>query len=675
MVNTGPAIVKAMASKLKILRSIFISNYGHCGLIEIMNHSKLIIKNSKFENNSHFFFMISTILIRPNSSAFLSNTTFLNNMAALGAALCSFPKSNIFVKNCTFLNNIAQRGGAISCHDQFAAQESNVKHNTSISPLISRLSTKFSHLPSIDSMKKFDNKTLSLLKIYRSQVKLNSKLFFNTTMTKCIIINSTFENNHVIEAGGAIYVQGRILEVHNSSFVANKGGFGGSISGEDSADINIMKCRFRNDFSIMGSSIFIEQSVKLSVDHSYFDYNDTSYATGAKILAFNYCNITVNNSYFINTWTVPVVFGLFNFTQLSAFNTKYQTYRNLGSAVLYAENNIKAIFLNCMFYKNTGIYGTENTVIHILNSTITDSHYVAIGHSILVQYGSHIYFMDTNISENKPAMPQPFIKVAHGSSAKMVNCIYKNNVRQLHFYVIYDSSLIITDSQIINNTDTYHIVAWVLIQVYSSSMSVRNTFFLNNQHYLYHLPFPIPKLYSYILWIQIGSANFTDCVFKDNKANFVMNFMAAAGSPNGYLQIENTTFDNHARRTLQIANYDDVIIQDSTFQMNNYTEEKGNLLIDLCDHIRIAYSLFISSKNRSIPNNASTQISVLQYSSHEETVELKTLHSTFSYSNHSISSNDSNFLRKAEASNVIYVEHGVTLDQEETQYASSEYLR
>ena len=103
----------------------------------------------------------------------------------------------------------------------------------------------------------------------------------------------------------------------------------------------------------------------------------------------------------------------------------------------------------------------KNTVIHILNSTITDSHYVAIGHSILVQYGSHIYFMDTNISGNKPAMPQPFIKVAHGSSAKMVNCIYKNNVRQLHFYVIYDSSLIITDSQIINNTDTYHIVAWV----------------------------------------------------------------------------------------------------------------------------------------------------------------------------------------------------------------------
>ena len=674
MANTGPAIVKAMVSQLTVLRSKFISNYGHYGLIEIMNHSKLLLKNSTFEKNKHFFFMISTILVRPSSSAFLFNTTFVDNMVALGAALCSFPRSNVIVKNCKFLNNIAQKGGAISCHDQFAIQESSVKHNTSTLPLISRLLTHFGYLPTIENIKELNNKTLSQLKSYRNQGKLNNKLFYNTTISKCIIINSKFENNHVIEGGGAIYVQGRTLEVHNSSFVANKGGYGGSLSGEGRANIYIIKSRFRNDFSVMGSSIFIEQSVKLSVDHSFFDYNDTNYATGAKILAFNYCNITVNNSYFINTWTTPVVFGLFNFTQLSAFNTKYQTYRNLGSAVLYAENNIKAHFFNCIFYKNTGIYGTENTIIYILNSTITDSHYVAMDHSILVQYGSHIYFRDTNISENKPSMTQPFIKVAYGSSAKMVNCIYENNARQLHFYVTYDSSLMITDSLIINNTDTYRIVSWVLIQMYTSSISVTNTIFLNNQYHLFHIPFPLPKPYSYIVWIQIGNANFTDCVFKDNQADFVMNIVAAAGPPNGYLQIRNSTFDNHALRTLQVANFADVIIQNSTFEMNNYTEENGNLLIDLCDHIRIAYSLYNSSKHGSVLNNASTQIAILQYSSHKETVELKTFHSTFHYSNHTLSSNDSNFLRKAEAANVIHVDGGLTLDQEETQYASSKYL-
>ena len=237
----------------------------------------------------------------------------------------------------------------------------------------------------------------------------------------------------------------------------------------------------------------------------------------------------------------------------------------------------------------------------------------------------------------------------------MVNCIYENNARQLHFYVTYDSSLIITDSQIINNTDTYRIVSWVLIHMYTSSISVTNTIFLNNQYHLFHNPFPLPKPYSYILWIQIGNANFTDCVFKDNEADFVMNIVAAAEPPNGYLQIVNTTFTNHALRTLQIANFVDVIFQNSTFQMNNYTEENGNLLIDLCNHIRIAYSLFNSSKNGSLSHNASTQIAILQYNYHEETVELKTLHSTFRYSKHTIHSNDSNFLRKAEASNVIHV--------------------
>ena len=667
--NTGPAVVTAMASQLRILRSKFFSNYGHYGLIEIMNNSKLFIENSTFEENKHIFFMTSIIVVRTGSSANLHTNTFANNMASFGSAVCSFKNSNVVINNCKFLNNIAQSGGSISCHDQFKVEESNVKHNTSILPQIPRLFTNFDHLPSTENVKELNYKVLSYFENYRSRrKKLSNRTFHNIPKSKCNVINSIFQDNHVIEGGGAIYVHGRTLEVHSSSFVANKGGFGGSISGEDRATINILNSRFSNDYSFMGSSIFIENSVKLSVDNSSFYYNDS--VTGARILAFTDCRITVNNSYFINTWTMPVVFGLFNFTYLSTFNTKYQTYRNLGSAVLYAENNIKAYFRNCIFYKNTGIFGTENTIINIVNSTITGSHYVAMGYSIIVQYGSHVNFINANISENKPPMGQTFLKVAYGSSANMENCIYDNNARQLHFYAAYDSVLVITDSQLINNTDNYGLLACILIQVSLSSISVTNTIFANNSHHEWKY---FPKLDSKIILIEIGDANFTDSVFKDNKANYVMQMLAAAGPPNKYLQIQNTTFDNHALRTLQIANYADVIIENSTFQMNNYTETSGNLLIDLCNHIRIAFSHFNSSENGSVLNNASTQISILEYSYHEETVELNTFHSTFSYSNYTVSSNDSNFFRKAEASSVITVDKGVTVEEEETQYASSEY--
>ena len=109
--GSSAALIKAHSSQVNIRNVSFSSNYGLDGLIELLDESKMYLMNCTFDNNGHWYYMKSTILVKSNSSAVISHSTFVRNRASFGAALCVFPSGSTIVTNSVFHNNGAQRGG------------------------------------------------------------------------------------------------------------------------------------------------------------------------------------------------------------------------------------------------------------------------------------------------------------------------------------------------------------------------------------------------------------------------------------------------------------------------------------------------------------------------------------------------------------------------------------
>ena len=71
--GSSAAVVKAYSSQVNIRNVSFLSNYGLNGLIELLDKSKMYLTNCTFDNNGHWYYMKSAILVKSNSSAVISH--------------------------------------------------------------------------------------------------------------------------------------------------------------------------------------------------------------------------------------------------------------------------------------------------------------------------------------------------------------------------------------------------------------------------------------------------------------------------------------------------------------------------------------------------------------------------------------------------------------------------
>ena len=422
--NNCPAILKATGSQILIQHSAFTGNYGHNGLIEIHNGSNLRVDGSTFERNKHWYFMISVIVVRSGSSAAVHDCTFSSNTAAYGAALCSFPKSQIFIKNCRFLNNTAQRGGTINCHDQHTLEGFNKTKITDLSffPVgLKKFQGEFLNSNYFSNRNSETETGLNKVSMY-TEFDPES----NDTFSECVITGSVFQYNAGSESGGSIYVQGRSMGVHNSSFKSCHSGIGGAIK-VYSANVRVRACLFENNDSLLGGSINIEHFSTLLMEETLFDYQKEPVVSGAGILASGGSKLIIKNSKFINDWTLPCVLQIYNFTVVTVMNTKFEMTTIYGSAVLYSENNAVVNFTNCTFHRNAGIYASDNTLIGVENSTFRDGHDVAMGAIIFIRAGSQIYFTFCHFIDNHPLIYNTLMAVHEASTMVMKGCLYANN--------------------------------------------------------------------------------------------------------------------------------------------------------------------------------------------------------------------------------------------------------
>ena len=372
----------------------------------------------------------------------------------------------------------------------------------------------------------------------------------------------------------------------------------------------------------------------------------------------------VENSSFLGNVAQTGLFQIANGSNLNVADSEFEALEKVGSLVLWSMNNVKATFTRCTFNRTTGFYGSQNTLITVKESLLTDSQHLDQGSTALIQLGSHIQFINTSIVNNMPPMPQPFLSVSIGSSVVMTNCAYGNNARQRHVLIQKDSSLEILDSQFLNNTGNHGSLppeSIKLFEIQDSKVSITGGNFHNNSFQ------NDTELYALFLFHMTNSeAKFFKSKFLGNTADHILFTESQSSSPQKYIVMENCMFDNYEGE-ITISNIANVVFENSHLYISNSSRISDAVVLSQPKTVRIAFSLFSSLK----------EVPLLRFERKgwkKRTAELKTLNTTFRNRNHILKSDSENFLEEARELRFIRIDAGVDVNVEETQYASSKYI-
>ena len=657
--GTGPAVVKACCSQVNIRNAFFSRNYGLNGLIELLDNSNMSLINCTSENNGHWYYMRSSILVKSKSSAVISQSRFIKNIASFGAALCVFPGASAIVVDSVFHDNCAQRGAVINIHDQLNLTLQKEPKNTASKLLKTKPY-------SIEIQNKISNNlSIHVQHLSTVQETLNDVVHYG-----CIVNSSIFMRNHGFESGGVIYVQNRTVYIENSNFTRNLGGFGGAIRGFQNAVINMKGTTFKNDRAVLGAAIAAEYSVILRMDQIIFDYDDDWNLTGSAFRLGSYSSMKISNSFFINTANVPVVLNVDNFTDVSIVNSTFRMYTDYGSSVLYATNTVKVKFTNCSFFKHGGFYASDNAHVHMDQCSIARSHHVEMTIIIWIQYSSHLYLNNTIITTTDAQISITFLQADSGSTAIFNHCMYsENHILQGHLVVKGGSTLLIHDCEFINNTPgikRFLFDDYVdLIYLENSKLTITKSSFYNNSI----VPFDqTTSIDSSLIHASDSDVNLTSVWFLFNTADNAISSENKVSS--SFVQIHSCSFNNTGG-SIKLTNVPIVNIQNVYFQVHIKKRfyNPGTLTIIKGQFIRIAFSHFQSS-----PENP-VQINFIQYKFFKQYMQLLTHQTNLSDGKDLLETNAENFLHKARSVGFIKIDHpvAVKVQQEETGFASSKF--
>ncbi|KZX16302.1 putative outer membrane protein pmp12 precursor [Methanobrevibacter cuticularis] len=285
---TGGAIFTGDNTNTKIVDSVFTNNKGNISLGgggAVYNNGGTQITGSNFTNNS------ADVggAIRNSGNLSVDNSEFSSNNAIAGGAISSqghgIINAILNITNSNFTANTADGGGAIT------TQGGN----------ISVTASRFTDNSATDYGGAILNGGTD--SSYYGVTFTNNSAFDGGAICTIFggntsIVNSNFTNNKANSSlgnGGAIYNDGSIQNIINSTFIANAASSAGAIyNNNTTSKINGSKFDSNNATNI-GGAIASEGSSSVAIDNSFFTSNSAG-AGGAISDAGS--NFTVTNSNF-----------------------------------------------------------------------------------------------------------------------------------------------------------------------------------------------------------------------------------------------------------------------------------------------------------------------------------------------------------------------------------------
>ena len=197
--NSGPAIVNGMESTVTLHNTKIYVNNALNGLIQIQNGSQLHIESSTFESNVYSMITSSIILVKSNSSAFINNCNFNNNVGLYGSCVYCYQNTTINVINTKFKANTALKGGVIFYQNQYdQVMYDHFSNNQLLKTTTSNTNEMLLVLVNMDHCELVDN--YGMLDGGALYIEGSS---FHLFITRCNILNN-MTNRYV----GAMYIRG-----------------------------------------------------------------------------------------------------------------------------------------------------------------------------------------------------------------------------------------------------------------------------------------------------------------------------------------------------------------------------------------------------------------------------------------------------------------------------------
>ena len=498
---------------------------------------------------------------------------------------------------------------------------------------------------------------------------------------------------------GVLYVTGTWVEIDNSTFVENMLNTM-SISNHS---VVIMRNNTIIGSPALPSIIDIQNSVILDINEVIFKSTCLpvlTFVNGFFVFASKNSFVSIAKSYFGNVHqcvSYMTLFGIDTFSNFIMTNSITENSQKNNLRVAVESNNASAIFNNCTFLKSNGFSVSYNSILQIINSTITGTREtIQSGALIEIYYNCHLYLRNIMILDNA-LKTDTMILAQFNSSLTFTNSLYVENRASTHS-VISDGSLNITNITFMNNV--------ILERKYHSNalLLVNNTFlFINNSYFhsiiidsksgslmklsrskvlmtstaVVHNIMKKCKYFSYTIpligidsseSISLISSNFSSNSFSCTMLLF--NIRSSNRHSKNYLQIDNCTFQNNGAG-MTVSTTSDVVIRDSYLSFDNPLALFSGPFFQLSgiDTLRLWNTTFCNIENDG-------PVLIFQYVfTHPKRTQLLTFGSNFTQPGSTLRSNSSYFLQKAESKNIsiIGTSFFLQLYREETAYAASEF--
>ncbi len=310
----GPGQIRGPKSSLYINDTMFIKNHG---VLHATDGSYVFMKSCIFSKNfdsfaiyikdNSYLFMTnctlernilngSIISIRYNSTASIVNSNFTSNQVDLVSPVSVFTNSSLFLNNCSFENNIGQLGGVILVINSTirvtdSIFDGNTVENTSkirTGPKGSSNFTKYEH----------DVPYFSQLRGY----KPNGGAIYGTIFSALEILNSIFKNNHASDSGGAIFIKfSSHLDLNNCHFYNNTArSSSGAVGLYMNSSMNANNTEFFKNSAFTIGAIKNAVGSKITVDRCNFTGNFANYGLGITDIAVIERSTTIMTNSFIS---------------------------------------------------------------------------------------------------------------------------------------------------------------------------------------------------------------------------------------------------------------------------------------------------------------------------------------------------------------------------------------
>lgn len=383
----------ASESDVSIENTTFYRNTPPVGLIQVHDDSKLLLKNTWFRENG-FLLSESAITVSNNSSANISLSTFLYNMASNGSCVYLGGNCSVSVHRSEFGGNAASDSGGVffaEAHASVNLQSSRfLRNRAEFNP--EQFTTEY-YIPGT--------------KIYK-RTNRGGGVIYASTESKISIENSTFEQNTCALCCGSVVLFGRggRVIVKDSQFIRQMSQVS-SICWLDPEELLYLhvKSNEKLAFYNVGTSIYGEGHSEIRMTSSIWNSaNEVEFSFGTIIFCSHNCSVGIGlQSKFINIIQERHSKRLnLLFLSHGTIEIMETVFENVTVKTILAARLHSTVFLrNSLFLLNEEVCLElkDNSSATVTNTTFRDNR----GGPLIILYDSHLRLRNSSFEENSMA--------------------------------------------------------------------------------------------------------------------------------------------------------------------------------------------------------------------------------------------------------------------------------